>query len=59
MSHKRQEKLKHLGKMASDSDLGIEQSMRVFVLGPIIQRNQPECISNSVVEIDEILTIDH
>lgn len=59
MSHKRQEKLKHLGKVASDSDLGKEQSARVFALGSVIQRNRPEGVSNSVVKIDEIFTVDH
>lgn len=59
MACKRQEELKHLRKVASDSNSGRGQSVHVFVLGLIIQRNQPECISNSVMKIDEIFPVDH
>lgn len=59
MAHKRQEELKHCGREASDSSSGIGQSVHVFLLNSTIQRNPPECISNSVMKIDEIVMINH
>jgi hypothetical protein len=35
------------------------RTVPVFVLGSIIQKNQPEGISNSVVEMDEIIMVNH
>ena len=46
-------------KMEHDSNLGVSQIVHVFVLGSIIQRNQPECVSNSVVEVDKIFVVNH
>ena len=45
--------------MEPDSNLGVSQIVHVFVLGSIIQRNQPECVSNSVVEVDKIFVVNH
>ena len=46
-------------KMEHDSNLEVSQIVHVFVFGSIIQRNQPECVSNSVVEVDKIFVVNH
>ena len=45
--------------MEHDSNLEVSQIVHVFVFGSIIQRNQPECVSNSVVEVDKIFVVNH
>lgn len=44
-------------KVECDSNVGVSQM--VSVLDLISHRNQPECISNSVVEVDEIFMVNH
>lgn len=59
MAPKRRAELKQRGKAASDSNSRIGQCVHAFVWGSVTQRNQPECISNSVMKIDEIFLVNH
>lgn len=60
LTHQRdRRKWSTITKVECDSNLGVSQTVHVFVFGSIIQRNQPECISNSVVEVDKIFVVHH